>query len=144
VVLHEGPHRQPGGDERPIDAVVAVDRVIEAVLGRKAVAEAVQQDPVGALVRPRLDRPLAQHVGPHVVDAVDLVGMLVGPQHGVDALDLRVQELRTQVGRGVDQDGLALVLDQDGAAPSAVARVPGVGGAPFAVAALTPYPWYAT
>ena len=92
-------------------------RIVEAVLGLEAVAEALQQDAVGALVRPGLDRSLAQHVRPHVVDAVDLVGMLVGPDHGVDPFDLGVQKLGAQIGRGVDQNGLAPVLDQDGAAP---------------------------
>ena len=44
-------------------------------------------------------------------------------------LDLGVEKLGAQVGRGVDQDGLAPVLDQDRAAPPAVARV-GAGWPP--------------
>ena len=56
--------------------------------------------------------------------------------HGVDPFDLGVQELGAQIGRGVDQHGLALVLDQDGTAPPAVARIGGVGRPPLALAAL--------
>src|SRR3981081_3240776 len=133
-----------GRPARAVDAVMAGDGIVEAVLGLEAVAEALHQDPVGALIRPGLDRSLAQHVGPHVVDAVDLVGMLVRPQHGVDALDLGVQKLVAQVGRGIDQEGLAAVLHQDGAAAAAIARVGGVGRAPFAASAPAPYPSYAT
>ena len=62
---------------------------------------------VGAPVGPASIAPLAQRIGPEIVDAVHLVGMLVGPDHGVDPLDLGVEELGAQVGRGVDQDGLA-------------------------------------
>jgi len=47
---------------------------------------------------------LMQHDGTEIVDAVGLVGMLVGEEHRVDMIDLGVDQLLAQVGRGVDQD----------------------------------------
>ncbi len=82
-------------------------------------------------IGPRLDQALAQHIGPYIVDAVTLVGVLVGPEHRVDALDLGVEELLANVGRGVDQEGLALILNQDRATGAPVAAVIGVGRAPL-------------
>ena len=38
------------------------------------------------------------------IDAVGLVGMLVGQEHGVDMIDVGVDQLLAQVRRGIDQD----------------------------------------
>src|SRR5262249_28072137 len=101
------------------------------------------QDVVGASIRPAFDRSLAQCEGTQVVDTVHLVGVLMGPDHGIDALDLGVEQLGAQVGRGIHQDGLALALDQDGAAAAALARSGGARGAPPALAALPARPRHA-
>ena len=71
-----------------------------------------------AIVEARPDRPgrslsldvhvdaaaLADEQGAQVVDAVDVVGVLVGDQHAVDPVDVGVEKLLAQVRRGVDQD----------------------------------------
>jgi len=42
--------------------------------------------------------------GAQVVDAVGLVGMLVRQEHRIDVVDIGIDELLAQVGRGVDHD----------------------------------------
>ena len=59
---------------------------------------------------------------PQIVDAVGVVGVDVGEQHGVDRLDLGIQKLLAQIRRGVDQNPPAGLLDENGAAPPPVAR----------------------
>src|SRR6185369_13965390 len=66
--------------------------------------------------------------------------MLVAPDHGVDGFGLGGQELGTHVGRGIDQNGLAAVLDQDRAACAPVAHIGGVGGPPLSRAVLAAQP----
>ena len=41
---------------------------------------------------------------PQIVDAVAMVGMVVGPDHRLDVADLGVEQLLAQVRAGVDQD----------------------------------------
>jgi len=41
---------------------------------------------------------------PQIVDAVGVVGMLVGEQHAVEPVDLRLEQLLAAVGRAVDQN----------------------------------------
>ncbi|MEI9886933.1 MAG: hypothetical protein WDN08_10640 [Rhizomicrobium sp.] len=66
-----------------------------------------------------------------IVEAVDLVGVVVGQQHGVGAHDAGIDQLILHVGRGVDQDdGLAggrSSPQDDGAAAAAVLRIRRVG-----------------
>ena len=38
-----------------------------------------------------------------IVDAVDVVGVLMGEQHAVEPVDIGVEKLLAQVGRSVDQ-----------------------------------------
>src|SRR5260370_25754068 len=66
--------------------------------------------------------------------------MVVGPQHGIDALDVGVEELGSDIRRGIDQQRLAPLLDQDRAAAAAIARVVGIGGAPLALPVLATRP----
>ena len=47
---------------------------------------------------------LVHHDRAQIVDAVGLVGVLVGQEHGVEVIDIGVDQLLAQVGRGVDQD----------------------------------------
>src|ERR1700722_20367523 len=63
-----------------------------------------------------------------------LIGMLMGQKYRIDVIDIGVDQLLAQIGRGVDQDpGEAVIpaaLDQQRAAAAAVFRVVGIAGAP--------------
>ena len=98
-------YRHAGGLEGPFDHVGLIDRIVHASCPRprsssRSARRRIAECP---LVRPGFDPALADRIGPQVVDAVDLVGVLVRPDHRVDAFDVGIQQLRTQVGRGVDQ-----------------------------------------
>ncbi len=71
---------------------------------------------------------------PEIVDAVSMVGVLVADQHGVEASDVRVDQLLAQVRRRVDQRLRAslrpVAHDQNRAAAATIARIVGVAGAP--------------
>ena len=41
---------------------------------------------------------LVQHHGAQIVDAVGLIGVLVGQEHRIDMVDIGVDQLLTQVG----------------------------------------------
>src|SRR5262245_30503138 len=69
--------------------------------------------------------------------------MIVGPQHGVDTAHAGIDQLLAQVWRGVDQKGLALILDQDRAAAAPVLRVGRIASAPVAGAVLAADAWHA-
>ena len=47
---------------------------------------------------------LVHHDGAEVVDAVGLVGVLMGEEHRVEMVDIGVDQLLAQIGRGIDQD----------------------------------------
>ena len=60
----------------------------------------------------------------NVVDAVHVVGVIVGEQHGVDAIDAARDELQPQLGRRVDQQARSAIgLDHRADAGAAVARI---------------------
>ncbi len=88
------------------DPMLGHDRGIVAA-GRRdeAVAEAGSHDlgsrriEVDIDAAPPLDEERAQ-----VVDAVGVVGVLVGIEHRIEPIDLGSQQLLAQVGRGIDQD----------------------------------------
>ena len=70
-----------------------------------------------------------------IVDAVGVVGMLMGVEHAVEPVDVGIEQLLAQIGRGVDQDAgdarqRIVPLDQKRAAPAAVFRIVGIAGAP--------------
>ena len=59
----------------------------------------------GRVVGIDVDQPLrVQPEGAQIVDAVDMVGMGMRVDHAVDAIDVGREQLRAQVGAGVDQD----------------------------------------
>jgi hypothetical protein len=64
---------------------------------------------------------------PQVVEAVDVVGVGVGEEHGIDAADVVNERLLAEVGRGVDEERAATAgiehFDQHAGAQPAVARV---------------------
>ena len=84
---------------------------------------------------------LAQEEGAQVVDAVRLVGVVVGVEHRVDALHARGRRLQPQVRRGVDQHrGLsarspAIRRTSREQRRAAVPRLGRIAGAPVAVGA---------
>ena len=66
-----------------------------------------------------------------------VVGVLVGVEHGVDAIDLGIKELLAEVDTGVDQDaggfGLAIAksFDEESAAAAAVSGVMRIADSPI-------------
>ncbi len=85
--------------------VLVHDRRIFAA-GRRleAVAEARPDHLRGGLAEVHVDAAaLADEQRPEVVDAVAMVGVLVGHQHAVEPIDVGVEELLAEVRRGVDQ-----------------------------------------
>ena len=66
-----------------------------------------------------------------IIDAVAVIGMVMRPEDRIHLADPVRQQLRAQVGRGVDQDPLSrLVLDDDRNARTPVARFVRVAFAP--------------
>src|SRR5262249_29944653 len=77
---------------------------------------------------------LMQHHRPQIVDAMGLIGVLMGEIHGVDVIDVRIDQLLAQVGRGVDHDPRRTVragpFDQQRATAAAIFGILGIAGAP--------------
>src|SRR6201995_2201301 len=75
-----------------------------------------------------------QHHRAEIVDAMGLVGMLMGEKHRIDVVDLGIDQLLAQVGRGIDHDPrhapLRSPLDQERAAAAAVSGVVRIAFAP--------------
>ena len=93
--------RRAGGQ-----AVLAHDRRIFAA-GRRVetIAEAGVHRLRRIVVEIDVDRAALLDVErAQIVDAVGVVGVLVGVEHGIEPIDLGIQKLLAQVGRGVDQD----------------------------------------
>ena len=69
-----------------------------------------------------------------VVDAVDVVGMLVGVEHAVEPIDVGVEKLLAQIGRRIHQDprdtAVVVALDEQCSAPAAVFRIGRIADAP--------------
>jgi len=73
--------------------------------------------------------PLPHREGAQVVDAVDVVGMRVGEEHGIECRHTRRHELESQLGGRVDQQPPAARLDQRRSPGALVPRVGGGAGA---------------
>src|SRR6185312_4793157 len=69
---------------------------------------------------------------PQIVDAVQMVGMRMGPKHGIDAADAGIEQLHAHIGRGIDQQDRAALLHQDRGAAPAVTRLVRIAAAPAA------------
>ena len=67
-----------------------------------------------------------------VVDAVNMVGMSMSVDDGVEPPAARGKPLLAEVRPGIDDDARAFRLDQDRRPPAPVSRVVGVAGAPVA------------
>jgi len=104
-------------------------RIIAAGRRHEAIAEALEERLGGRLVE--IDRDALAPVdeqAAQVVDAVGVVGVLVGIEHGVEPIDVSVEQLLAQIGRRIDQDagdaGAGAALDQKrGAAPTVLGIV---------------------
>jgi len=102
------------GFARPRLGRRAVEDVVEATLqlgerARRAVHVERSPPPCGE--------------GAQVVDAVDVVGVGVREQHGVDGFDACRHELQSQLGRRVDEEAPSPRLDQRRRAGAPVTRV---------------------
>ena len=68
---------------------------------------------------------------PQIVDSMTMVGMVMRPEYRIDLLDIVAEQLRTQIGRSVDEDLLAGVVFNDHRhARAPVARLGGIALAP--------------
>ena len=88
-----------------LDRMLGEDRRIVAARRRhEAIGKPVHDILRGRLVQIDRNAPaLVQHHRAEIVDAVGLVGVLVGQEHRVDMIDPGVDQLLAQIGRGVDQ-----------------------------------------
>ncbi len=85
-----------------------------AQLGIEGVAEDSFEALGGGFVGIERERVLEQEgERAKVVHAEDVVGMTVSVEDGVHAADVLAEGLGVEVGAGVDQDGMAFVLDPD-------------------------------
>ncbi len=110
-------------------------RVLAAGRRREAVAEAGVHGRRGALVQMDVDAlPLVQEQCAQVVDAMGVVGVLVGVEDRIQPVDLGRQQLLAQVGRRIDQDAghaaAFAALDQQRGAAAAVLGIAGIADAP--------------
>ena len=118
------------------DRMPGQDRRIVAALRRdEAIGEPRHDVLGGRLVEIGRDAPaLMQHHRAQIVDAVGLVGMLVGQEHRVEVIDFGVDQLLAQIRRGVDHDARDALarraLDQQRAAAAAVFGIVGIAAAP--------------
>ena len=70
--------------------------------------------------------------GPQFIDAVDMVGVAMGEQHGRHVGDPGPQQLRAEIRRGIDQDRRAAAFDQDRRPGPPISRFGRVAVAPSA------------
>jgi hypothetical protein len=68
---------------------------------------------------------------PQIIDAMGMIGMVMGQQHGIEPADAGGQQLFAQIRAGIDQDGVASVLDQQRHPAPTVFRVVRVAGTPI-------------
>ena len=61
--------------------------------------------------------------GANIVEAEDVVGVGVGVEDGVEAVDLVAEGLIAEIGRGVNEDALVAEAQEDRGAEAFVARV---------------------
>ena len=118
------------------DRMACQDRRIVAALGRNEAIGEPRHDVLGGRLI-EVDgntAALVHHDRTQIVDAMGLVGVLMGQEHRIDVIDVGVDQLLAQIGRGVDHDPCGAVrartLDQQRAAAAAVFWIVGIAGAP--------------
>ena len=109
-----------GGAGDFVDGDAGAGRV--AVLGAEGVAEDAAQGGGGGSIGVEGDLG-AEAERAEVIHAEDVVGVVVGVEDGVDTAEALAEGLRVEVGAGVDEDGVVVVLDTDGRAGAPVAWV---------------------
>ena len=89
-----------------LEPVLGHDRRVLAARGRlEAIAKAGVQCLGCGLVQVDVDRSSPRDKQPaQVVDAVGMIGMLMGEEHRVEPIDLGVEKLLAQVRRSIDQN----------------------------------------
>ena len=66
---------------------------------------------------------MADVEGANVVEAEDVVGVAVGEQDGIEAVEADAEGLLAEVRRGVDHDVLSVAREQQGRAQAIVVRI---------------------
>ena len=80
-------------------------RIIASRRLREAIGEADVDRLRGRFVHIDVDAAALVHKQrAQIVDAVGVIGMLVGEQYAIEPVDLRLEQLLAAVGRAVDQD----------------------------------------
>ena len=88
-----------------------LDKVAFLQMHRRSACQAVRSVSGAGMERHRAAKMLRDL--PQIVDAVAMVGMIVGDDDPVDAGDVRRQQLLAQIGAAIDQQALAAAFDQD-------------------------------
>ncbi len=101
----------------------------------KAISKAQPDMGGSAVIEIHRNAALAvHHQRTQIVDAMGLVGVLMGEKHRIDMIDIGVEQLLAQIGRGIDHHprhaAFALQLGHQRAAPAPVLWVGRVAGAP--------------
>src|SRR3954468_13123875 len=110
-----------------------------AVLAGKGVGEAQLQAVERLTARIARHRAAAGVVElPQIVDAVAMIGMVVGPDHCLDVVDVGIEQLLAKVRAGVDQDPHPLPRDQDRRPPPPFPRLGGIALPPVVADARHP------
>src|SRR5215831_947201 len=103
--------------------------VIAAGRRHKAIPETLADHTRGELVEIDVDAsPAVEDEPAQIVDAMGVVGMFVRDQNAIEPVDIGVEELLAEIGRGIDQDPrasafLVAALDQQRAAAPPVFRI---------------------
>jgi hypothetical protein len=64
--------------------------------------------------------------GPQIVNAMAMVGMIMGPDHRIDPVDIIIDELIPQIRRCIDQNARSRAFYQDRDTASPVFRLVGI------------------
>src|SRR5689334_8152386 len=113
-------------ERSPVD-----DRTVEIALFKcisEAVAQARQRF-FGTVERHGTVENLRQR--PKLADAVNMVAMVMGDYHRIDATDMRRQQLLAKVWTAIDEDVIAPTLHQDRGPQAVVARLGRIALPPF-------------
>lgn len=79
----------------------------------------------GNLIGEDRHRPVAKIQRPNVIEAEDVIDVAMRDEHRVELADFGPQCLLTEIGRGINEDRLAFVLDEDRDAEPLITRVIG-------------------
>jgi hypothetical protein len=65
-----------------------------------------------------------------LIDAVDVIGVIVGVDHAIQPADIGVEQLLAEIGGGIDKHRRLALRDQDRGPPAPIAGVFGVARPP--------------